>query len=749
MPDLSGQDIGQYHIVERLGEGGMATVYKAYDTRLDCEVAIKFIRRDAVPAEMHQHMFLRFEREAKEMAKLSYPNIVHVRNYGEFEGSPYLVMEYIRGGTLKSKTGKAMPYAEAARTLAPIARSLEYAHARGLVHRDVKPANILLSEDGIPMLSDFGIAKILEQEPGQTLTGTGMGVGTPEYMAPEQWLGKACEASDIYSLGIVFFELVTGRKPYTADTPNAIMLKHITDPLPRPRQFKADLPEEVEHVVFTALAKATGSRYSSMGEFAAALERLGHIEEERYIRAEIEKRIKQEMEEKIRGEMEEKYQRKMEQAKSVEPAPIIQPDIISAPMKDDNDNAERPEEEQYHPKMEQAKPVEPTPTITYDILSGPMKKDNGSVERREDGDKSSTISPSTRGMVHRASSKWFWLLAGFIVFLIIFLPWANRLAVASMAQATQASLIVAQGGSQTFPYTDTPQPLTATPKATIALTITPTRTRFINTSVELEPGATLLSDKDGMILVYVPAGEFLMGSTDEQISAAMQDCVAYGNSQNDCETSLGAESPQHTVYLDGFWIDRSEITNTMYEKCVVVGVCDPPYSTSSYSRTSYYGNSQYADYPVIQRDWNMANAYCDWAGRRLPSEAEWEKAARGTDGRLYPWGDQAPASNLLNYNLIVSDTTKVGSYPSGASPYGALDMAGNVWEWVNDWYDENYYANSPLENPHGPSSGSFHGLRGGSWNDGSRLVRSVFRCGNNPNCISDNFGFRCALSAAP
>jgi eukaryotic-like serine/threonine-protein kinase len=659
LPGLIGQSLGQYHIIEQLGEGGMATVYKAYDTRLDCEVAIKFIRRDAVPAEMHPQMFLRFEREAKEMAKLSYPNIVHIRNYGEFEGSPYLVMEYIRGGTLKSKTGKAIPYAEASKILAPIARALEYAHERGLIHRDVKPANILLSEKGIPMLSDFGIAKILEQEPGQTLTGTGMGVGTPEYMAPEQWLGKACEASDIYSLGVVFYELVTGRKPYTADTPNAIMLKHFSDPLPRPRQLRADLPEEVEHVVFSALAKEAGSRYGSMGEFAVALEKLGRIEEERRIRAEAEERVKRDMEEKMRGEMEEKYRQKAEQGKPVEPPSIFQTEAVSETEKIDAE----------------------------------------SLERREDGLNSDTISPIPHPKVsRRAMPVWMWVMGGLLLlglcgmFISGFVAGMKGIGpLAFLAQPTQESIVM------TLPPTPT---LTDTP------------------SLLSGPGATLVSEKDGMVMVYVPDGEFLMGSTDEQISTAVQDCVGQGSSQSNCENWIGTESPQHSVYLDAFWIDRTEVANSLYAKCVAAGACDPLNDISSYSRTSYYGNSQFADYPVIYVNWNMASAYCSWAGRRLPSEAEWEKAARGTDGRLYPWGDQAPSSSLVSFAWNQGDTAEVGSYPAGASPYGALDMAGNVWEWVNDWYDENYYESSPSENPQGPSSGDDRGLRGGSWYGG-------------------------------
>jgi tRNA A-37 threonylcarbamoyl transferase component Bud32 len=274
MSNLTGQTIGRYHILEQLGEGGMATVYKAYDTRLERDVAIKVIRRDAFPPNQLDHILKRFEREAKALARLAHPNIVGVIDYGEHEGAPYLVMVYLRGGTLKQRLGKPVAWQEAAQMLTPIAEALEYAHENHIVHRDIKPANILLTEKGQPMLTDFGIAKLLEGSETQTLTGTGAAIGTPEYMAPEQWTGQAVAQSDIYSLGVVLYELVTGRKPYIADTPAAVFLKQVSDPLPRPKFFMPGLPDAVEHVLLKALAKKPEDRYQSIGEFATALKQL-------------------------------------------------------------------------------------------------------------------------------------------------------------------------------------------------------------------------------------------------------------------------------------------------------------------------------------------------------------------------------------------------------------------------------------------------------------------------------------------
>lgn len=276
MADLSGQDLGRYHILEQIGKGGMATVYKAYDAQLERNVAVKVIRRDALPPQHLDRILKRFRREAHILASLSHPNIVKVLDFGEFENTPYLVLEFQPSGTLRSKLVRPIPWQEAVILLAPIASALNYAHRAHVVHRDVKPANILISSDGRPMLTDFGIAKLLETERKGTLsTGTGVGVGTPEYMAPEQGLGKNVDArADIYALGVVFYEMITGRKPFKADTPMAIVVKQINEPLPLPSEYVQDLPDFVERFLMKALAKRPQDRFQNMGQVVKAMERM-------------------------------------------------------------------------------------------------------------------------------------------------------------------------------------------------------------------------------------------------------------------------------------------------------------------------------------------------------------------------------------------------------------------------------------------------------------------------------------------
>ena len=271
---LVGKKMGRYELRQVIGEGGMAAVYRAFDTRLERDVAIKLFRRDAFSPAVARRMLKRFDREAKSLARLSHPNIVEVLDYGSFEDSLFLVMKYMPGGTLKEKADNIFPYPEAARLLAPIARALDYAHREGIIHRDVKPANILLTRSGDPMLSDFGIAKIMSDNKSNSLTATNVGVGTPAYMAPEQWVNKVSPRSDIYALGIIFYEMVTGARPYAADTPAGVAIKQATEPIPDPRRFNLELPDQVVHVILKALARRPDDRFENMGLFAIALEKL-------------------------------------------------------------------------------------------------------------------------------------------------------------------------------------------------------------------------------------------------------------------------------------------------------------------------------------------------------------------------------------------------------------------------------------------------------------------------------------------
>ena len=593
----------------------MAVVYLAEDMTLHRQVAIKMIRVGQIPPDQLPRMLERFKREAEALARLSDdPAIVTVHDYGEFEDTPYLVMAYMPGGTLKDMLGKAMGYRKAAEMLIPVARALGEAHEHGIIHRDVKPSNLLVDKRGQLALADFGIAKALEVD-GQTLTGTGMGVGTPEYMAPEQWRGQATPQTDVYALGVVLYEMITGKKPFRAENPSDIYLKQMTEAPTPPRELVPGLPGAVEDVLEKAMAREADNRYTDMAGFGKALHGL----------------------------------------------------LDDRPVHDETPIAVAP-------------PKAPDPEATYDELATPAPL--GEVMRPRAAE---PVQPGVEKSRAGTPGQRKWWLVGIGAVVVLGMVWG--IAAGMKGNGPLGGLAIQ---ITTAAVTKTPSPITK------------------------------VSEKDGMEQVYVPAGAFTMGSNE----------------------NYDEEQPVHEVYLDGYWMDKFEITNAQYAKCVSAGECTNP------SNTRYYENSQYVNHPVVYVSWHNANDYCTWAGRRLPSEAEWEKAARGTDGRVYPWGNESPSASLLNYNSNKGGTTEVGSYPSGASPYGALDMAGNVWEWVTDWYGEDYYSKSPAENPTGPSSGDRRVLRGGSWDVNDRSVRSASRSWGSPVNSIYNVGFRCASSEA-
>jgi serine/threonine protein kinase len=264
MPFIIGENVGPYRLIEKLGKGGMATVYKAYHPSLDRYVAIKALH----PAFMEHPGFIdRFEREAKVVARLEHPNIVPIYDFSEHEGRPYLVLKYVRGETLKARLEKSrLTYKESRHIFRVISSALAYAHQEGVLHRDVKPSNVLLDKNGGIFLADFGLARIAETS--QTTLSGQMMMGTPHYISPEQakGLGDLDFRTDIYSLGIMMYELLVGHVPFQADTPFSVIHDHIYSPLPMPRTINPELNEDIERALLKALAKKREDRYSSVSE---------------------------------------------------------------------------------------------------------------------------------------------------------------------------------------------------------------------------------------------------------------------------------------------------------------------------------------------------------------------------------------------------------------------------------------------------------------------------------------------------
>jgi formylglycine-generating enzyme required for sulfatase activity len=234
--------------------------------------------------------------------------------------------------------------------------------------------------------------------------------------------------------------------------------------------------------------------------------------------------------------------------------------------------------------------------------------------------------------------------------------------------------------------------------------------------------ATRISFQGNAVQIRIPAGAFIMGSNSD----------------------AGNRAPMHAVYLDEFWIDRAEVTNTQFALCVAAGACAYHVSFETNPR---FIDPAYADHPVVYVRWQDAVDYCTWQGGRLPTEAEWEAAARGPFGRTHPWGEEDPSPSLANVDGYVNDTTPAGSHPAGASYYGVLDMGGNVREWVSDWYDPNYYWISPARNPQGPETGEKRVLRGSAWSDPAWRAVASTRYSHVPDSPGATRGFRCAATA--
>lgn len=616
---------GRYHIISHLGKGGMGTVYQAQDMRLNRRlVAVKEFDPAQLPPNDRQIALQAFQQEAEILAGLNHPGLTAVYDYFLENNRSYLVMEFVNGETLQQaweRLGRRFAEAQVVTWTRELCDVLSYLHSQQppVIFRDLKPGNIMVQPNGHLKLIDFGIARHFT--PGKTSDTTKF--GTPGYAAPEQYgHGQTDARSDIYALGVVTYQLLTGHDP--TQTPFH---------LPPISQL----------------------------------------------------------------------------------APQVSPPISQAVMQAvEIDPAKRPS----------------TAPLFCQMLSvaGP-----GSA-------------------VKRTMGRWM----GAAVLLVLGTSVLLRLFIVNLANgATTSAQANYDSTTSSFAGVVTE---TTTAAATIIATTTATETAVPPTitpesTVTLDAGTRRVINDDELRQVFVPAGEFFMGSDA-------------GNTD---------EGPVHAVYLDTYWIDQMEVTNTQFAGFVAAAGYET--TAESTGRGWIYdggwrvvnganwhhpqgpGSSidNLANHPVVQVSWYDAQAYCVWYGRRLPTEAEWEKAARGADQRLYPWGNTFDGARLNFCDVNCSEswadigvndgyaiTAPVGSYPAGASIYGALDMVGNAWEWVADWYGGDYYTSAPYENPIGPVNGQRKVLRGGSWQFSNMFTRTIDREVSIPGDYNDSIGFRCA-----
>jgi len=773
--------IAQYEIIKERGRGGFATVYKARDTKLDRIVALKVLH----PYWSEDPNFVaRFQREARSAANLRHPNIVTVYDASEAAGQLYIVMEYLPGRTLREllEAEGALPLERALPILEQIASALDYAHGQRVIHRDVKPANVIVEETpgGVQAtLMDFGLVKAMEGS--AALTSMGTLLGSPEYMAPEQAdPNRAAEvgpAADRYALGVVAYQMLAGRVPFPGNTP-ATLNAHLNMTPPDPHSIREDLVPDVAAALLKMLAKSPADRFASASVFVAQLREA--------LLADNQKRQRE-------AQLAPLYERVKAAITQEDWAEVLtlggQIQTLDAGYRDVREmmacarkGMRRPPRRPSPGAKAEGKPRKLAPTwvwiaggavlvvavvaiVIWSLLRFPVDL----ARATPSSDKDSTINLSTKATTLEVdydlgTGGWVQVTipinrdlsflqarGAYISFSLKGVGDANSFEVkledadgssygwlsrpgASVTDEKRIwvpldALKYRWGGDVTMNWQQVKNlqfavSLKQGDKRGKGKVIV--RDVVITLIPNLQPASSDIRIRraDGMMMVYVPSGNFLMGSSSND-----------PNAQDD-------EKPQYSVYLDAFWIDATEVTNAQYNNCVQGQVCKP---SSKAGDSQLNGDNQ----PVVGVAWDDAVTYCRWAGAALPTEAQWEKTARGSDGRIYPWGNQTATCDYAVLNEGKGDgcgngdaAWPVGSRPKGASPFGALDMAGNAGEWVESWYDG--YPGTTYKS--GQFDKTYKVLRGGHLHSGQADVRAAYRGTYLPYTRNSLIGFRCVAA---
>jgi serine/threonine protein kinase/formylglycine-generating enzyme required for sulfatase activity len=669
----------RYEILSPIGKGGMGMVYKAQDRMLHNEiVAVKVMRAEAM---RDPETAKRFRSEILLARKVRHKNVCGIYEYNVDGDIEFIAMELIEGKDYRQilRAQGPLPLAEAFRVSLQIAEGLEAVHEAGVIHRDLKTANVMRDIKGVARLMDFGIAKSLGGEGGGTATGTV--VGTPEYMSPEQVRAEKVDArSDLYALGIMIWELFTGHLPFKGDTPVATLFKHIQDPPPFDAEAGRKLPPVIVPLLRRVLSKDPDQRYASAREMIDALR-----EAEKEMRANLP-------------------------------------------------------------------PSEPTLGPSTTLVGAASQAATGPLASPAPAESPTVVGPST---------------------LVEASPEEQKTIVGEAPRPPVAPPVP--------PPAPVPPPIAKPPAPPVSAPVTPVKPAPSGPPVALLVGgaaivvvAALLgwhfltlkprsgpwtNPKDGLLYMVIAAGKAEIG------------CVP---DDTQCEAN---EKPRHPVEISRpFRLGRTEVTVAAFKQFVektghkvAAGGNEGMLDSSDRTTWDTPGFHQDGTHPVTHVSWSDAVAYCKWADGRLPTEAEWEYAARGGDaGTVFVWGnkpepsvagvkqanvrDESVRSTLAesaqifdNYDDEFVKTAPVGSFAPNA--FGLYDMAGNVWEWCADWIAP--YAEGPARDPRGPDTGTERVRRGGSWKDVAKPLRLSNRVGESPALGADNLGFRCALDGAP
>ena len=765
MADLTGQRLGQYLVLERISKGATSTVYKAYQEKLERYVAVKVLS----PHFVDEEGFLeRFKQEARAVAQLDHPNIVPVYDFDQVGDTIYIVMKYVDTGTLKELVGGPLDLRITLEIFTQVGLALGYAHRQGVIHRDVKPGNVLLGEGNWALLTDFGLAKMRAGD--RKLTKSGIGMGTPDYMAPEQAQGLPVDGRvDLYSLGCALHEMLTGKVPFEADSGMAVIVKHITEPPRPPREINPELPLAVEQVILRSLEKDPNKRYQTaeamvadlaraVGRpdqfvlpealsahpqgtsrsiaptatpktlpagptrfdrtrewlrdkrpvvaagargagnwFAVKLQRIGHA-----IRIDFERfaRWARRMMIALWTALKRGFNRArlaivglMASIKAAAAPKTQPPPTKSAPARSRSKTAKSKSTASKKAALGSRAKEPPTAQSTVRLVVDRVQASVDAVRRS-----------ATRRRIAAACAA---LLL--IVLLVAFALRPSSSEARVEATSTSIAAIDPTPAATTVldptptEPTGTPVPPTDTPQPEATATALP----------ETPPG-----------MVAVTGGTFRMGASAGAFEAD--------------------ETPPHSVTVSPFYIDAVEVTIAQYARFADGSGYATDAEKKGDATTWRVANTPDRQrYPVTRVSWNDADIFCRWYGKRLPTEAEWELAAKGYTQNIYTWGNTFSSDRINTAERGVGQPVGVASSPSNASPFGAYDVLGNVWEWVADWYDGGYYARSPATNPKGPASGLERVIRGGSFkSDGTRATTTIRRKASQDGW-SDDLGFRC------
>jgi eukaryotic-like serine/threonine-protein kinase len=621
----------RYRIDSLIGAGGMGTVYRATRLLIGDEVAIKILHQDHRDANSSE----RFRREAQAAARLKHPNAVSIYDFGiSSDGLQYLVMECVDGESLRDRLAHGpLDFATAAEVVSQVCAALDEAHRRDIIHRDIKPDNILLHSSAAGLrvkVLDFGIAKLRDESAGN-LTQTGSVVGTPHYMSPEQCLGEELDArADIYSVGIVLYEMFCGRVPFNSPVSTAVVVQHVSQAPPSLRSINPAVPEAAEEVVLRAIQKDRNVRPVTAGALAREL--------------------------------------------------LV---ALGVPQGSANEYAPRPQDKSV-PRIREAneETVERGPTSsgpddlpkTVYLPSGGLA---GAASHRTNGEHAAV----TASLKRAKSAKYIGAAAVGVtaMALLVFFMWQSN----GRVSTNNANLAV-----------------TGTHDAHPAATLEPAPT---SGPTKAERPVTPAG------MVPITGRQFLMGAN-----------------QGDPDSR-----PAHVVNVKSFYLDIYEVTCEDYKKFLAKTGRPAPIS---WTNGTYPEGA--ARHPVIGVTWDDAEAYAKFVGKRLPFEEEWEFAARGPNGLLYPWGNtwRAECANAGNEGKGI---VNIGTYDCD-SPFGVQDLIGNAWEWTaSDWRP---YPGGSLTKP---AIGGEKVIRGGSWESAPAYATAIFRSGYKG--VGQKTGFRCAL----